>query len=250
MSISKLFPSKSPHSREDHWIPLSDLMTGMMMIFMLVAIVFMIKVEAESDDVKALERKAELQAERMKDIALVYDETRDQIYNDLKKEFQYDFPIWRAQLDRELTVRFEEPKVLFDSGKYEVKPEFKKILDDFIPRYVKIIKKYRDSVEEVRIEGHTSSIWQNTTGDEAYFNNMELSQSRTRSVLNYVLLSPSVAEDKAWLIKKVTANGLSSSRLRTNPDGSENVLASQRVEFRIRTNADARISEILKASER
>ncbi len=29
---------------EDHWVPLSDLMTGLMMIFMLLAIVFMLKV--------------------------------------------------------------------------------------------------------------------------------------------------------------------------------------------------------------
>ena len=28
----------------DHWVPLSDLMTGLMMIFMLVAIVYMLQV--------------------------------------------------------------------------------------------------------------------------------------------------------------------------------------------------------------
>ncbi len=30
-------------AKEEHWIPLSDLMTGLMMMFMLVAIVFMLK---------------------------------------------------------------------------------------------------------------------------------------------------------------------------------------------------------------
>jgi hypothetical protein len=34
-------------SQEDHWIPLSDLMTGMMMIFMLVAIIFMIQLKRD-----------------------------------------------------------------------------------------------------------------------------------------------------------------------------------------------------------
>jgi len=142
----------------------------------------------------------------------------------------------------------EEPKVLFDTGKFDIKLEFQKILDDFFPRYIRIIRKYKDSIEEVRIEGHTSSRWQNTTGDEAYFYNMELSQSRTRSVLKYALLLPAVVEDKSWLVRKLTANGLSSSRLVTNADGSENILGSQRVEFRIRTDADLRLSEILKAS--
>jgi hypothetical protein len=64
--ISKLFPPGAPHPKEEHWIPLSDLMTGMMMIFMLVAVVFMIKVEAESDDLRKLQKKAELQASNMK----------------------------------------------------------------------------------------------------------------------------------------------------------------------------------------
>ena len=32
-------------SQEDHWVPLSDLMTGLMMIFLLVAIVFMLQVK-------------------------------------------------------------------------------------------------------------------------------------------------------------------------------------------------------------
>lgn len=225
-------------------------MTGLMMIFMLVAVVFMIKVEAEADDVRKLQKMAEQQAQRMKGVAELYDETRERIYNDLLREFGPDLERWRARLDRDLAFRFEEPKVLFDSGKTEIKPEFKKILDDFFPRYVGVIKKYRESIDEVRVEGHTSSIWQNTTGDEAYFNNMELSQGRTRSTLKYVLLQSSITDEKNWLTRKLTANGLSSSRVRTKADGSEDVLASQRVEFRIRTNADARIEEILKAAQR
>jgi outer membrane protein OmpA-like peptidoglycan-associated protein len=250
MSLAKLFPPRPSHAREDHWIPLSDLMTGLMMVFMLVAIVFMIKVEGESHRTEALKRQAQEQAEKMKRVAVLYDQTREQIFDDLLREFQPDLAEWRAVLDRNLAFRFEEPKVLFDSGRTDIKPEFKKILDDFFPRYVGVIEKYRDSIDEIRIEGHTSSIWLNTTGDEAYFKNMELSQGRTRSTLKYVLLEPAVSDSKGWLTKKLTANGLSSSKVRTNADGSENVLASQRVEFRIRTNADARIEEILKASQK
>src|SRR5260370_13157129 len=139
MPLARLFPPKTPLSREEHWIPLSDLMSGMMMIFMLVAIVFMIKVEAESDDVKRLQKKTEEQAVRMKDVAVLYNETREHIYNDLLREFQPDFPIWKANLDHDLAIRFEEPRVLFDSGKWEIKPEFRRILDHFFPRYVAII---------------------------------------------------------------------------------------------------------------
>lgn len=232
------------HPREEHWIPLSDLMTGLMMVFMLVAIVFMIEVEA-------LMRKAEKQAQQMKDVAVLYDETRQRLYADLEKEFHNDLPLWKASLDRDLAIRFEEPDVLFDMGKAELKPLFKRILDDFFPRYTHIIQKYKDSIEEIRIEGHTSKIWNwQTPEDEAYFKNMELSQSRTRSTLQYVLLLPTVATQKEWLTAKLTANGLSSSRLRYNPDHTENLQASQRVEFRVRTNAEARIGEILEAAKK
>ena len=41
---------------------------------------------------------------------------------------------------------------------------------------------------EIRIEGHTSSEWfDQSTGNEAYLNNMELSQNRARNVLDYIL---------------------------------------------------------------
>jgi hypothetical protein len=64
------------------------------------------------------------------------------------------------------------------------------------------------------------------------------------------LAEPRPAELQQWLVRFLTANGLSSSKLRTNPEGSENREASRRVEFRVRTNADARIEDVLKAAER
>jgi outer membrane protein OmpA-like peptidoglycan-associated protein len=227
-------------------------MTGLMMMFLLVSIVFMLKVEADTEKVKELKVVAERQAEQMKRAALLYDEMREQLHRDLEKEFREDLPRWRAHLDNDLAIRFEEPEILFATGKADLKPRFIAILEDFFPRYVRILsgEKYRASIEEIRIEGHTSTIWNTqTTGDAAYFKNMELSQSRTRSTLEYVFALPRVAEHKSWLIAKMTANGLSSSRPRLNEDGSENREGSQRVEFRVRTNAEARIGEILKAGQ-
>jgi outer membrane protein OmpA-like peptidoglycan-associated protein len=253
MAIPFLAPAKSESSKEEHWIPLSDLMTGLMMMFLLVAIVFMLKVESDAEKVKELKVVAERQAEQMKRAALLYDEMRDQLYRDLEKEFRDDLPRWKAKLDTDLAIRFEEPEILFDTGKAALKPRFMLILEDFFPRYLRILsgERYRQSIEEIRIEGHTSTIWNaQTVGDAAYFKNMELSQSRTRSTLEYVLSLLPVAERKSWLIAKMTANGLSSSRTRLNLDGSENKEGSQRVEFRVRTDAEARIAEVLRAAQR
>lgn len=236
MSLATLFRSHGrSDAKEEHWIPLSDLMTGLMMMFMLVAIVFMLIVEAD--------------ARKVKDVAVIYDAMKTQLYNDLLREFERDLPRWGAELDKDLTLRFREPEVLFDTGKDTLKPRFIQILDDFFPRYVRILSadKYRVSIEEIRIEGHTSSAWSGAKSrDDAYFLNMGLSQSRTRTVLQYALLLPGVADQQDWLKAHLTANGLSSSKLVLRKDGSENREGSQRVEFRVRTNADERISDILK----
>ena len=246
-----------PHE-EGHWIPLSDLMTGLMMVFMLVAIIFMVNVESDAKETKknarqaeAIAKSAEQQANLVKSIALIYDQMRLKLYNDLYAEFAKDLPGWGAVLLSDLTIRFKEPEVLFDTGKDLLKPRFTDILNDFFPRYVRILSSplYRDAIEEIRIEGHTSSMWENAPPERAYFKNMQLSQSRTRTVLEHVLELPSASAQQAWLKSHLTANGLSSSKIIRLTDGREDAKASQRVEFRVKTNADDRIAEILKQAK-
>jgi outer membrane protein OmpA-like peptidoglycan-associated protein len=225
-------------NREEHWIPLSDLMTGLMMFFMLLAVSFMLKVQSDS--------------QKIKKIAVLYDRTRSEIYRDLDREFKGDLPKWGAELEPDLTVRFKEPDILFNTGSADLKPKFKSILEAFFPRYIAILgsKKYRGVIQEIRIEGHTSSIWASQVStDEAYFRNMELSQSRTRSTLQFVLERPEIIGDRKWIQSHLTANGLSSSRVIQNPNGTENFARSQRVEFRVRTDAEGKIATILEAAK-
>jgi outer membrane protein OmpA-like peptidoglycan-associated protein len=223
-------------NHEAQWIALSDLMTGLMMIFMLISIAFMVRVEAE--------------AAKIKKVAVIYDQARQDLYKQLTTEFKKDLPIWGAEITQDLSVRFKEPSVLFDTGKDTLKPTFQTILHDFFPRYVQIItsSKYKNMIAEIRIEGHTSSVWTAfASPEEAYYSNMELSQSRTRSTLRYVLGLPEVQKDSEWLRQNVTANGLSSSHPILDKDGKENMERSRRVEFRIRTDADSRIATILQS---
>ena len=62
-----------------------------------------------------------------------------------------------------------------------------------------------------------------------------------------------------WLKDKLTANGLSSSKLvdrngyfldDENSDGAEHQLRSQRVEFRVRIDAESKITKMLDSSEK
>jgi outer membrane protein OmpA-like peptidoglycan-associated protein len=225
-------------AEEAHWIPLSDLMTGLMVMFLLIAVTYMMRVEADSDQVRQ--------------VAIAYSEIKDALFEDLRSEFKDDLPKWKAELIKnDLSIRFTEPEVLFAPGSSELKPEFRGILADFFPRYVRILTsaKYQGSITEVRIEGHTSSDWISvTTPEDAYFRNMELSQARTRSALAYALSLPQVDSQRDWLRRYLTANGLSSSRPVFDASGAEDAARSRRVEFRVRTDAETRIAKILEVS--
>jgi len=230
-------PTMSSSHEEAQWISLSDLMTSLMMLFMLIAVAFMLKVQAEEA--------------RARNEAQLYREIRQDLYKDLYMEFKDRLTVWNAVFNQNLTLTFRGPEVLFDTGKTDLKPRFKQILQDFFPRYVRIITlpKYKTSIQEIRIEGHTSSDWNGATGtEEAYFENMELSQGRTRSTLRFVLKLPDVQKEIDWLRSNVTANGLSSSHLILKPDGTEDIDRSRRVDFRILTDADAKIEKILEAA--
>ncbi len=231
---SSLLDGQPAPEGEAHWLSVADLMAGLMMVFMLVSMVFMVNVETERNKVR--------------DVAILYDQLRTQLYKDLKAEFADDMTRWGAELDEDLAFRFNNTDVLFDKGDADLKPEFQQILADFFPRYIRIItgESYREDILEVRIEGHTSSGWFGAKNeDEAYIRNMELSQERTRSTLAYVLELSSVEQDKNWLKTHLTANGLSSAKPVRDQQGDEVAEGSRRVEFRVRTDAEGRIATIL-----
>lgn len=219
---------------ENYWMSVSDMMSALMIIFLFIAIAFMIKVQQQQD--------------AMNHLIIDYRDVKVNIYNDLYNEFKDDFSKWDAEIDPQtLSIRFQEPDVLFATGSKEINPKFKAILDDFFPRYIAILsQKYGDDIQEIRIEGHTSSEWNGQHGTmEAYFKNMELSQARTRTVLKYTITLPAVTNQQEWLIEKITANGLSYSQ-RIKENGVENPDKSRRVEFRIRTKAEDTMDELIK----
>src|SRR5690554_7620369 len=73
---------------EEHWVSVSDLMGGLMMVFLLIAVVYMVQLEIES--------------RKTRDVAVLYDRLRTQLYEDLLQEFSDDLPRWGAELNRDL----------------------------------------------------------------------------------------------------------------------------------------------------
>lgn len=226
------------NKEEAEWISISDLMAGLMMIFLFIAISFM--------------NSLQLRANQIREVAVAYRETQYELYQALFKEFEHDLTRWQAEIDPQLIVRFNEPRVLFHQNSSEVTPFFKEVLRDFFPRYLKILysDKYRENIEEIRIEGHTSSEWQNLVDREtSYYLNMKLSQDRTRSVLEHCLRLSENQKLKSWVRGHLTANGLSSSRLILT-NGHENKKRSRRVEFRTKTKAHEKIVQIIEELEK
>jgi outer membrane protein OmpA-like peptidoglycan-associated protein len=226
---------KHHHTEEEgeHWLSVSDMMSGLMVIFLFIAITYMMEVSEDRN--------------QLVEIAVTYEKTKVAIYEQLQIEFKDDLKKWNAEIDKQsLVFRFQEPDVLFNVGEAEIKDKFKVILDDFFPRYIKILKQYQTDIEEIRIEGHTSSEWRknNVADDKTYFLNMELSQNRTRATLEYCLMLPNIATERSWIKRILTANGLSSSKP-IIVNGVEDTVHSRRVEFKVKTNSETQIMKIL-----
>lgn len=233
--MDKIFGAKkSKHEGGEHWMSVSDLMAGLMMVFLFISV--------------ALMRDAMIERDKIKEVAVTYNETQEALYQALYQEFEFDLIKWDAELDREtMSLNFKSPDVLFATGKSDLSEQFQAILFDFFPRYLSILDHFQNSIQEIRIEGHTSSQWnQNSSDSEAYFNNMALSQSRTRSVLAYLMALPSVEETHyQWVKSNVAAVGYSSSKIIHDQQGEEDPVRSRRVSFRVITNAETQIRKIL-----
>jgi len=231
--MSDFLKPRSAEQEETHWLSVSDLMAGLMVVFLFIAI--------------ALMRSAVIERDQIKEVAVTYQETQVAIYQALLDEFEKDLPKWNAVIDKDsLTFTFNSPEVLFARGKQELSTQYRRLLNDFFPRYMTVLNQYRDTISEVRIEGHTSSLWNsNTSSTDAYFLNMELSQGRTRSVLEYVYRLAEVTPHQEWIKAHIAAVGLSSSRPVLNSDNQESREKSRRVTFRVVSNADTRIKQIL-----
>ena len=218
---------------EDHWMSISDIMSGLMIVFMFIAVTFMMQVQNEQ--------------RQKNEMIYNYVEVKHEIYDALFEEFKDDLQKWNAELDEEtLTLRFKEPDILFGVGSDILTPKFQEILNDFFPRYVKVISQdaYKEYIDEIRIEGHTDPFWAGAqTRRQEYLNNMNLSQSRTRAVLTYAVNMPALENNLEWIIRRINATGLSSSQpIMTG--GAVDAKLSRRVDFRIRTRADEKLNEL------
>lgn len=220
-------------ARQNVWLSVSDLMTGLMVIFLFIAIAYISRVQQNQS------------------VLTDYVETKNQLHDKLVKEFEGDTLKWQMAIGKNLSMKFKEPTVLFASGSYELTPRFKEILDEFLPRYFNILlnDSLKNNIQEIRIEGHTDNVPIPRYDEDPYIANVILSQQRALSVLRYLRKMPSYQqyseEQRSLLEFWFTANGLSYGKAVDNAGNyinkSHNEIdkdMSRRVEFRIITSGD------------
>lgn len=223
------------------WLSVSDLMTGLMVIFLFVAIAYISRVQKNQS------------------VLTDYVETKNEMHQKLVQEFAADTVKWQMSIGKDLTMKFKNPTVLFATGSYELTPDFKNILDEFLPRYFNILlnDSLSNKIQEIRIEGHTDDVPIPKYDADSYIANAMLSQQRALSVIRYFRNMPAyknfTPEQQHLLEFWLTANGLSYGKA-LDSDGRFTLQSgnpidktlSRRVEFRIVTTGDEVLENFVK----
>ena len=204
-------------AKSNVWMSVSDLMTGLMIIFLFIAIAYISRVQQNQT------------------VLTDYIETKNKLYDKLVSEF----------------MKFNNPTVLFAQGSAYLTPQFKSILDEFLPRYFDILlnDNLRSKIQEIRIEGHTDNVPYPKKHADPYIANVILSQERALNVLIYLRQMPIfqqyTKEQKELLEFWFTANGLSygksldsNGKYTYKTKNEIDPTASRRVEFRIVTSGE------------
>lgn len=157
----------------------------------------------------------------------------EELYSDLENAFSSAGI--SAAVNRETGEVALDSIVLFPSDRSSISDEGKELLNNFIREYTSVIfnEKYAGFIRSVEIEGHTDS-------SGSYDYNLELSQRRADSVLEYCLGDETGIDEetRSKLEAITTAIGRSYDMPILDDDGDVNMSASRRVSFRFIINVE------------
>jgi outer membrane protein OmpA-like peptidoglycan-associated protein len=198
------------------WISYADLMTALMVLFLVVMSVALLAVTKTVSDI---ERQ---KAEREQDIAKLLDEV---------EEAAARYPGIRVDKERKI-IDFGD-KARFDKGKHTLTPDQTRLLRAFVPEVLAIARNElgRKWLKQVVVEGFASP-----EGDYLY--NLNLSLERSQRVLCVLLAQPysderAMSQDELEQIRDLfLVGGYSFNAAKYNPD-RDSYDESRRVELRL-----------------
>lgn len=239
---------------QEYWMSYSDMMAALLLTFVLIITFTSLRATAmyekkqeelarqqeafEQQQNELLDKEQQIvdQQEKLDKIVGV----RTDLVNAIKNEFENSD--LNVSVDPQTGAISFDSSVLFATDEYELTGQGRQALDEFLPRYFGILTgpDFQPYVAEIIIEGNTDS-------QGTYMYNLELSQKRALSVAKYCLADNrgTVTGDEMQLLRKiVTANGRSFSNPVIGADGSEDMDASRRVEFKFRLKDDEMVAEM------
>ena len=198
------------------WASYSDLMAGMLMVFVLLLIVALFHY-AEFNQRK--EEVLETQEERLKSFHALQQE----LINKLSDTFSEE----SVSVDPNTGTLQIGSGILFGEGQATLRADSKQQLQKIFDAYVDVVldPQFVDSIKQIEIEGHTNS-------NGTYLHNLELSQQRALTVMKE-WLAHNGAGNKI-LQDLVIASGRSYAQLILKSDGSEDPVRSRRIEIKFR----------------
>lgn len=208
----KLFKQEEEEGR--FWPSFTDLLTTILLCFMLIFIIMMVIKSLQIKEMKrTLDQIMGVRAELVQELKDTFTDT--------------DYGI---EVDEKTGAIIFDTEILFAYDEDELKEDSYEFLDEFVPQYLDILLEegYEEYIAEIIIEGHTDR-------DGDYLYNLELAQGRAYSVADYVMSEdfpyPNIQEH---VEDKLTVNSKSYTDFRTDETGDYSAKASRRVEFKFR----------------
>ncbi len=197
---------------EPPWLSISDMMTVLMMLFLLLYISANLTKSQDESHAETLTQKIRQQDSVINNQSLQISRLEYELNSDYRVRSDIQIKLenmisagemsYRAEINDDELNLFD---VTFANDSYEITKESAEIIIQSFTNYINVIKEHSNSIEKIRIEGHTSS-------NGGYIYNLELSQNRSREVLVFILTNQKYSE-KEWFYSKLVASGRSSSDL-------------------------------------
>ena len=244
--------SESQKNDVEYWMSYSDLMAGLVLIFILLLVFF---IAQKKDEFEKQQKELEDQKAQMtvldRDVTRVLG-IREEILRRVKTRFEAAGS--NVTFDDSTGAIRLGSNILFEEGEAKLSKEGRATLDRVIPLYYEALlgdERLRQHVDQIVFEGHTNS---NFSGDDdpdrAYLFNLRLSQKRAYEAMEYVIEEGVGDEYNAK--KLLAANGYSSSRLiyMDVEKKQEDKERSRRIEIRFRLKDERSLNQLKHMFER
>lgn len=236
-----------------YWISFSDLMAGLLLVFILLLIGSLIVSMGELEEQKEqLEEQQVVLRETMGELETLDTNVADilgiraAIIERLRQEFE----------DTGAEITFDDATgairlgsgILFDEGSARLTDEGRDTLQELIPVYYDALlgdEELRQHVGQIVFEGHTNSNYSGSDDpSDAYLFNLQLSQDRAYAAMEYVIANALGQDYDAKEL--LAAVGYSSSRLIYFEDRPEieDGARSRRIEIRFRLKDEEALEEL------